>query len=71
MIFKVQLSLASSDGIERILIYNEGRTITGHVVADEHLKRLLGGEKKKFIRGKYDPKSGRISLDDPVGDRDW
>ena len=49
MIVKVQISLISSDGKTRILVYPKDRSMQYEGVADPSLLRVMGNRKKAFF----------------------
>lgn len=72
MIFKVQVSLATSDGSVRILVYDREQAVTYEdEVSGEHpVLWLMAGRLRAFFRG-HVRRDGQISLDDEVPDEEW
>jgi hypothetical protein len=62
MLVKVQLSLASSDGVRRVLIYNRDRSVRVEGEIGDELVAKLGGRNKVFCNASIDT-HGVIDLD--------
>lgn len=72
MIVKVQLSLASSDGVRRVLVYNESRTFRYEGAAEPDLVAKMAGRDKLYCRAT--PRAdGVLDLhpDDETPGQDW
>lgn len=72
MIVKIQQSLHTSDGVTRILIYNETRTVlyqTEDATECAEIGKLLGKRPRAFARAQL--KNGKIEIDELVEDRTW
>lgn len=70
MIVKVQRSISSSDGSERVLIYNRDRTIIYSEDITEEVKQLFpDGVYKLYFRATF--QEGNLSLDHQVPQQDF
>ena len=78
-IFKLQRSLIASDGVEKVLIYNRPRSIMGELPITESLRNLFPSEPiegiglphKIFVRGRFNPDSTTIDIDQVADWQDW
>ena len=64
IIFKVQISLGSSDGVVSVLVYNKDQSLSYWGPAPKEIFELMGDEKKGFFMGWYDKKKKKIELTD-------
>lgn len=67
MIVKVQLSLASSDGKQQMLIYNKDRSINYQAEATPEVIKVMKKEDKQFFHARLDadkdaPGGKRVAL---------
>lgn len=70
MIVKVQLSLATNRPKQRVLIYNEDRSIMYEDDAAKEVVELMDGLPKAYFRAHLD-KNKKIVLDEQAEDQDW
>jgi len=70
MVFKVQISLASSDNKRHLLIYNKGKSILYQQELTKELEKSLGTEIKAFWFG-YVSAEKRIVLTSKAPMQDW
>jgi hypothetical protein len=69
MIFKVQISRSSSDGIKHVLMYNKDRSIQDQSVASEEILLLMKDAPKKFFNAIVE--DGTIKLLDVAHWQPW
>jgi hypothetical protein len=62
MIFKLQQSIQTSDGIRKMLIYNEDKSIYYEAPITDEIRELMGDNLKIFVKGRLQ-KSGNIRID--------
>lgn len=70
-IFKVQLSLATSDGQETVLIYNEDRSIMHQEKASKELAATMQNDPKMFFWGIIHPQTGKLELLGAAPEQPW
>ena len=68
-ILKLQRSLQSSDGKERVLMYNEEHTFTAEQDLTEGLRKLFGNQPKVYARAKL--KKGSVAILGLVKAQPW
>lgn len=69
-IFKVQLSIASSDGQETILIYNEDKSVMHEQAATKEVVALMQDNLKMYLWGKVHP-AGKLELFGAAPEQPW
>lgn len=76
-IFKIQLPLVvggirvKNEDAPSALIYNKRRNINSMIPATKALIELFNGEKKIYIKGRYDNKTGKVHIDDFAENQEW
>jgi len=70
MIVKVQLSITSSDGIQKVLIYDKSKSIMYQEDANQDIIGKMDGEVKKFFNARIN-KKGILELINPTDFQDW
>ena len=74
-IVKVQLSLASSDGVQRALVYNRKRDHQGEFPAPPDLVKKMNGRPKAFFAAAFRKNKGGDGYTILIGDeapwQDW
>jgi hypothetical protein len=69
MIFKVQISLTSSDDEPYMLIYNKSKKIFYQDILDPIVKNLMNGKEKAYFKGTL--VGTQIHLMDEVEPQKW
>lgn len=69
MILKVQVSLASSDGVTRVLVYNKDRSFTYQGGVNQDMVDTMAGREKAFFEGGI--VDGVLEMGDEVEDPGW
>jgi hypothetical protein len=69
-IFKIQLSQFSSDGMRRVLIYNEDRSIYHEQQATDEIVVTVDGRAKSFMWG-YINHARKLILSKPAPWQKW
>jgi hypothetical protein len=69
MIVKVQVSLASSDGVTRVLIYNQSRSFTYEGGVNQDMVETMAGRAKAYFEADMGP--GGLEIGDEVEGQDW
>lgn len=67
-IFKIQVSVSTTEARQQCLVYNKSRSIIGKFPVDKELKKLMGKDLKKYVYGRPDDRTGRLVID---GDAPW
>lgn len=70
-IVKVQISLASSDGVQTVLVYTKDMADWYEGVAGAGVKKLMGRELKKYFYAWVPYESGQIEFLDEAPEQDW
>ena len=70
MIVKVQISLASSNPVQQVLVYNKNKSIWYEGDASKKLIKQMGGRFKMFFKAKME-KDNSITLIKPAKQQDW
>jgi hypothetical protein len=69
MIVKLQRSLATSNSVQRVLVYNEPRTIQLEQEMTKKLSALFGSKDKIYARANY--KRGNVTIKGLVRAQSW
>lgn len=69
-VVKVQLSLFSSEGHPKALIYNKDKSVWWEGIAADELIKKMGGRVKMFFKARIE-KDNSLSLIKPVKQRNW
>lgn len=69
MIVKVQVSLASSDGVTRVLIYNEDKTFSYEGGVNPDMVEAMNGRPKAYFLASMGP--GGLEIGDEVDEQPW
>lgn len=69
MIVKVQVSLASSDGVTRVLIYNQSRSFKYEGGVNQDMVDTMAGRPKAFFEASMGPEG--LEIGDEVPDPGW
>ncbi len=68
-IFKVQISLMTSNDVPEVLIYNEDRSLEFICDLTKDTAKMMDGEYKKFFWGLYNCKTKEIELS--IHEAEW
>lgn len=69
MIVKVQMSLASSDGVRRVLIYDRTRRFSYEGGVNEDVVEMMGGRAKAYFEAGI--RNGNLEIGDEVEAQSW
>lgn len=70
-IVKLQRSISSSDGIPRVLVYNQDRTISNEFLVTEEIEKLFKGSSGRLYYEADFLEGGVISLREPVSGQNF
>lgn len=70
MIVKVQVSLSTSDGVARCLVYNKDRSVTFEDNLSEDVAEVMDGRPKGYFRATIGP-TGLLEIGDEVEEQSW
>ena len=69
MIVKVQMSQFSSDGVPRVLIYNESKSFTYEGGVNVDMVETMAGRSKAYFEAEMGPEG--LEIGDEVEDPGW
>lgn len=69
MIVKLQRSLGTSDGKDRVLVYNESRTVLVEQEMTRELSELFGKKDKLYAKASH--KNGSVTIRGLVKAQSW
>lgn len=69
-IFKLQRSVASTDNVAKVLIYNASRSIFQEIELTEEMVALFDGDLKIYVVGSIN-KEGILTIHERIGEQLW